>query len=385
MRGKEEVPYLPYGRQWITDSDIRSVSEVLKSDWITTGPKIEEFEALVAKKSGVAHGIAVSNGTTALHAAYIAAGIGPGDEVIVPAITFAATANMTILAGATPIFADVDEESLLIDPKSVKNLISNKTKAIVGVDFAGQPFDHRAMREITQQEDITLISDAAHSLGGFSEGEPVGSLADITTFSFHPVKPITTGEGGMVVTDKEDFANNARAMRNHGIDDTFREREAENTFEYDVSSLGSNYRITDFQCALGISQISRLEEWIARRNWIADLYDSKLSNIDGVDPIGRREGVLSAFHLYVVRVDKSLFGKDRGELFNHLRGCNIGVNVHYRPIYQFSFYRRMYGDLSSSCPVSERVYEEILSLPIFPNMGERDVNRVVEGIAQFGQ
>ena len=385
MSGAKDKGYLPYGRQWVSPEDIEAVIDVLESDWITTGPKVEEFERTVANKAGALHGVAVSNGTTALHAAYAAAGIGPGDEVIVPAITFASTANMVILRGAKPIFADVDKNTLLIDPESVRSLITDRTKAIVGVDYAGQPFDHLKLKKICHDRQILLISDAAHSLGGAHEGSPVGSLADITTFSFHPVKPITTGEGGMVVTDSEEFANKARAMRGHGIDATFREREAENTFEYDVSSLGSNYRITDFQCALGISQISRLDEWIAKRNWIADLYDSGLSNIEGISPIGRREGVLNAFHLYVVRVDKSRFGSDRGSVFRHLRESNIGVNVHYRPIYQFSYYRRKYGDLSGSCPNSEKAYEEILSLPIFPGMDLEDVNRVVDGIAKFSQ
>jgi perosamine synthetase len=373
-------PFLPYGRQWISDNDVKSVVEILKSDWITTGPKVNEFELGIAKKCSVKHGVAVSNGTTALHAAYSAIGVGPGDEVIIPAITFAATANMVAMNGAIPVFADVDRETLLIDPESVSELISDKTKAVVGVDYAGQPFDYLAIREIAESKGISVISDAAHSLGGSMDGSSVGSLADITTFSFHPVKSITTGEGGMVVTDDDDLAKKVREFRNHGIDATFRQREERNTFEYDVSTLGSNYRITDIQCGLGISQLSRLEEWVERRNRIADLYDEMIYSVDGVNPLGRVDGAISAFHLYVVRIERNLFGKGRDELFHSMRELGIGVNVHYRPVHLFSYYQRKFGTSKGSCPVAEEAYEEILSLPIFPKMDDRDVSRVVEAL-----
>ena len=384
MSDPDDTPFIPYGRQWISEEDVDAVTSVLRSDWITTGPKIEEFESAVASRCGAKHAISVNNGTTALHTAYSALGVGPGDEVILPSMTFASTANMAVLCGARPVFADVDEETLLVDPESVKELLSERTKLVVGVDFAGQPFDHLAIREITEDRGIPMASDAAHSLGGSYRGEPVGSLADVTTFSFHPVKPITTGEGGMVVTDIDNVASKCRIFRNHGIDTTFRQRESKSTFEYDVCSLGSNYRLTDIQCALGITQLNRLDEWVSMRNRIADLYDEHLSSLDGIKPLGRREEALNAFHLYVVRVDRDAFGKGRSEVFNYLRECGIGANVHYRPVHTFSYYQREFGTEIGSCPRAEHAYDEILSLPIFPKMDDEDVLRVVETLGECG-
>ena len=374
--------FIPYGRQWIVEEDIEAVIDVLNSDWITTGPKVNEFEENVARICGVRNGIAVCNGTTALHAAYSAVDIGPDDEVIVPAITFAATANMVSMLGARPIFADVDSDTLLIDPESVGKLISEKTKAVVGVDFAGQPFDHLAIREITDDMGISLISDAAHSLGASIDGKAVGSLADITTFSFHPVKPITTGEGGMIVTDDDLLADRVRKFRNHGIDATFRERVEKNTFEYDVSTLGSNYRITDIQCALGISQLGKLDQWVERRNQIADSYDEKLLGIEGITPLSRVDGAVSSFHLYVIRINGDAFGIHRDEVFQKMRSAGIGVNVHYKPVHLFSYYKREFGTKEGICPNAEQAFEEILTLPIFPMMGDEQVNFVIDSLAR---
>ena len=291
---------IPYGKQYIDDEDIQSVVDVLQSDWLTTGPKVGEFERAFADVVGAKYAVAVNSGTAALHAAMYALGIGPGDEVIVPAITFAATANCVVFQGGTPVFADVDPESLLIDSASVESRLSPKTKAVIAVDYAGQPCNYDSLAEIAKKHPLALIADACHSLGGRYKDRPVGSLALLNAFSFHPVKHITTGEGGMITTDGPKLADKMRLFRNHGITTDHRQRDAQGSWFYEMVDLGYNYRITDFQCALGMSQLKKLDRWIKRRREIAHRYDEAFQNMPHVTPLSVKGESFHVYHLYVV-------------------------------------------------------------------------------------
>ena len=371
---------LPYGKQSVDDDDVQAVMDVLRSDWLTTGPKVDEFERAVAETVGAKFGVAVSSGTAALHAAMRATGVGPGDEVIVPAITFAASANAVVYEGATPIFADVLHETLLVDPSDVERKITSRTKAIVSVDYAGQPCDYDVLGPLAAKAGAKLVADGCHALGARLGTRFVGSLADLTAFSFHPVKHITTGEGGMVVTNDPKLAGAARRFRNHGISTEYRERAEQGTWRYDMVELGYNYRISDLQCALGLSQLRKLTSWVTRRQEIAKAYDQAFAGLAGVTPLTKSPHVQHAYHLYVVRLSTEV--ADRQVVFSALREAQIGVNVHYLPVYLHSFYRERFGTEPGLCPVAEEVYEEILSLPMFPTMSDADVDRVVEAFTQ---
>ena len=370
---------IPYGRQSIDEEDIQAVTEVLRSDWLTTGPKVLEFEQVFAHFVGTKEAVTLSSGTAALHAAMYALDIGPGDEVIVPAMTFAATANCVIFQGGTPIFADVDPDTLLIDPLKVEAKITARTKAIISVDYAGQPCEYDALRKIAKRHGLALVDDACHSLGGSRKGKPAGSLADLSTFSFHPVKHITTGEGGMVTTDDSELARRMRVFRNHGITTDHHQRELQGSRYYEMVDLGYNYRMTDFQCALGLSQLRKLPGWVKRRQEIARKYDQALAEIDEVEPLHVLEGVKHAYHLYVVRLREDL---DRGTVFRNLREIGIGVNVHYIPVHLHPYYRACFDTGPGLCPVAEKAYEKILSLPIFSSMSEEDVRSVIRSVAK---
>jgi perosamine synthetase len=368
---------LPYGRQSISDEDIKAVVEVLRSDWLTTGPKVEQFEKAFAELVGARAAVAVSNGTAALHAAAYASNIGPGDEVIVPAMTFAASANCVLYQGGTPVFADVDRDTLLLDPHDVERKITSRTKAIVAVDYAGQACDYDALQTIADAHGLTLIDDACHAIGGSYKGRPVGTLADLNTFSFHPVKHVTTGEGGMITTDDRRLAERMRTFRNHGITTDHRQREREGSWVYEMVDLGYNYRLTDFQCALGISQIARLKERVTVRQRIARRYDEAFAAIPEIRPLAVRPDVSHGYHLYVVQLDLKRLNCDRAEIFRALRGARIGVNVHYIPVHLHPFYRERLGTAEGMCPVAEDAYTRILSLPMFAEMTDDDVDDVV--------
>lgn len=373
---KTEAPeVLPYGRQWLDEADIEAVVEVLRSDWLTTGPMVERFEQAFAAQCGVREAVAVSSGTAALHAAISALDLDPGDEVITTPMTFVATANAVLFAGGVPVFADVDPETLLLDPAAVEAAVTSRTRAILAVDYAGQPCDYDALRDIATRHGLALVADACHSLGGALGGRPVGNLADLSCFSLHPVKPITTGEGGMVTTGDDRLAERIRRFRNHGIDTDQRQRQQRGQWEYEMRSLGYNYRLTDFQCALGLSQLTRLEAFTGRRAAIAQQYDRALTGLGSVEPLRLRAGVRSAHHLYVIRVQG-----DRRRWFGRLREAGIGVNVHYRPVYLHAYYVERFGDRSGLCPVAETAYEQMLSLPIFPRMSDSDVRRVIDEV-----
>jgi len=371
---------LPYGRQWVDEVDVQAVVEVLRSDWLTTGPKVAEFEQAFADFVGAREAVAVNNGTAALHTAMYAAGIGPGDEVIVPPITFASSANCVVFQGGTPVFADVDIDTLLLDPTQVETKITPRTKAIVAVDYTGQPCDYDALRAVADRHGLILVADACHALGGSYKGRPVGSLVDLSTFSFHPVKHITTGEGGMITTDDPELAQRMRIFRNHGITSDHRQREQQGSWFYEMVDLGYNYRLTDFQCALGMSQLRKLPGWVARRQEIARRYDAAFTDIPAVEPLGVREDVSHAYHLYMIRLDLKRLRATRAEVFAALRAEGIGVNVHYIPVHLHPFYRERFATGPGSCPVAEAAYERLITLPIFPRMSDDDVDDVIAAV-----
>jgi perosamine synthetase len=368
---------LPYSRQWVDEDDIEAVASALRSDWLTTGPAVDAFEQALAALVGARRGVAVSSGTAALHAAMYALDIGPGDEIVVPPMTFAASANAAVYLGASPVFADVEPDTLLLDPREAEKKITPRTKAIVAVDYAGQPCDYAALRDIAARRHVALLSDACHALGASYHGRPVGALADLTAFSFHPVKHITTGEGGMVLTDDDRLAERMRMFRNHGITTDHRQRAERGAWFYEMADLGFNYRISDFQCALGISQLRKLSLWVERRREIAARYDAAFAGHGSIRPLAVRPGVFHAYHLYVVRL-----ATQRDKVFRALRERGIGANVHYIPVHLHPFYRRRFGAAPGLCPVAEAAYEQILSLPVFPRMSDADADRVIAELLQ---
>jgi perosamine synthetase len=371
---------LPYGRQWVDEVDVQEVVEVLRSDWLTTGPKVGEFEQAFADFVGGREAVAVSNGTAALHAAMYAIGIRPDDEVIVPPMTFAASANCVVFQGGTPIFADVDPDTLLLDPAQVEAKITPRTKAIIAVDYTGQPCDYDALQTIADRHGLALVADACHALGGSYKGRPVGSLADLSIFSFHPVKHITTGEGGIITTDDPDLAQCMRVFRNHGITSDHRQRAEQGSWFYEMVDLGYNYRLTDLQCALGMSQLRQLPGWVARRQEIARRYDAAFAEIPGVEPLGVRDDISHAYHLYVIRLDLAQLQVDRARVFAALRAEGIGINVHYIPVHLHPFYQERFGAGPGLCPVAEAAYERLVTLPIFPRMNDQDVDDVIAAV-----
>lgn len=377
---------LPYGKQTIEKDDIAAVTEALQSDWLTTGPMVDEFESAFALATSSIHAVAVNSGTAALHCAMHAAGIGrrKNDEVIVPAITFVATANASLYLGATPVFADVDPNTLLIDPDDVRRKITPNTRAIVAMDYAGQPCDYAALRAIADQHDLVLIADACHSLGASLDSNRVGSLADFSCFSLHPVKQITAGEGGVVVTNDGNAAQAMRSFRNHGIASDGRQRGKGGTHQYAMETLGFNYRLSDIQCALGHSQLKKLTRFTRRRNDVANFYHVLFESTPFITPLQTRPGVEHAFHLFVVRWDSKSTGISRDDALRQLRDRGIGANVHYQPVYQQPYYRQRFGSQNGCCPHAENVYQEILSLPIFVNITESDIRRVVHEICDIG-
>jgi perosamine synthetase len=372
---------IPYGRQSIDDDDINAVVDTLKSDWLTTGPLIPEFEQKIADFVHAKEAVAVSNGTAALHTAMYALGIHAGDEVIVPTMTFAATANCVVFQGACPVFSDVDPNTLLIDPDKIEEKITPRTKAIIAVDYAGQPCDYDYLWEIANRHHLSIVDDASHSLGAQYKNRPVGSLAELNTFSFHPVKNITTGEGGMITTDSPELAKRMRLFRSHGINTDHRQREEQGSWFYEMVDLGYNYRLTDIQCALGISQLKHLPDWISRRQEIAKRYTFAFKNIPGVNPLTVRKDVFHAYHLYVVQFDLTELKKtDRTLIFKALRAEGIGVNVHYIPVHLHPYYQNNFGTYVGQCPVAESAYRQIISLPMFPLMNDNDVEDVINAV-----
>lgn len=371
---------LPYGRQFISEEDIAAVVAVLHSDWITTGPKVEEFEQAVAARVGAQHAVAFSSGTAALHGAAFAAGLGPGHEAITTPLTFAATANCVLYQGAIPVFADVCADTLTIDPQEIEKHITLHTKAILPVDYAGHPADLGAIREIADRHHLIVIEDAAHALGAIYRGRSVGTLNEMTVFSFHPVKHITTGEGGMITTNDAGLARRLRLFRNHGINSDARTRQEQGGWFYEMVALGYNYRLTDISCALGLSQLRRLDMNLLRRREIASKYTNKFGKLPGIFPPTVHADVEPAWHLYPIRIDRTRLRADRTEIFRALRAENIGVNVHYIPVHLHPYYRERFGYRGGDYPVSEAAYESLVSLPMFHAMTDGDLEDVVKAV-----
>lgn len=365
---------IPYGKQTIEQDDIQAVVDVLKSDFLTTGPKIAEFEQTVADYVGAKYAVAISNGTSALHAACFAARIGPGDEVITTPLTFAASANCVLYCGGTPVFADVDPKTYNIDPEDIRRKITDRTKAIIAVHLAGQPCDMDAIHSIAREYGLIVIEDGAHALGSVYKGKKVGSMSDMTTFSFHPVKPITTGEGGMIVTDNEDFYKKMVLFRSHGItrDDSMMTRN-DGPWFYQQFDLGYNYRITDIQCALGCSQMKKLDRFLARRKEIVARYNEAFADCDNIITPYQLSDTESGWHLYIVQVKNC----DRRQVFEAMREKGIGVNVHYIPVYMHPYYQE-HGYENVHCANAEEIYSHIISLPLYPGLTSEQQDYVID-------
>jgi perosamine synthetase len=368
---------IPYGRQSIDEEDIAAVVAVLRSDFLTTGPAIPAFESALSAVTGTRHAVAVNSGTAALHATYFATGIGPGDEVITSPLTFAATANAALYLGATVRFADVDAATGNLDPSSVERALTGRTKAVVAVDYAGQPADYDALRTVIGDRPVALLADGAHSLGATDRDRPVGTLADATTLSFHPVKPITTAEGGAIVTDDANVARACARFRTHGVTKDPAELVADDgPWHYEQHDLGYNYRLTDLHAALGSSQLRRLDRFLARRRTIADRYNRELADVDALERPHVREGVVPGWHLYVVMVRDA---SRRRAFFECLRDLGLGVQVHYIPVYRHPYYVRLHLP-QEPCAIAEDRYARSVSLPIHPSMSDGDVDRVIDTV-----
>jgi len=374
--------FLPYGRQSIGEDDIQAVTDVLRSDWLTTGPKVAEFEQAFAASVGAKYAVSFSSGTAALHGAVFAAGLQAGDQAITTPLTFAGTANCVLYQGAEPVFADVCSDTLNLDPEQVAARLSAKTRAVLPVDYAGHPADLDAVLAIADGHGLTVIEDACHALGAEHRGRHVGGVAHMTVFSFHPVKHVTTGEGGMVTTNREDFAVRLRRFRNHGISTDARERQASGQWHYEMVDLGFNYRLTDIACALGLSQLKKLESNLARRRQIAARYSEAFRSIAGVVPPAVRADVNPAWHLYPIRLDPTKLNANRAQVFRALRAENIGVNVHYVPVHLHPYYRQRFGYQGGEYPVAEGAYEQLISLPMFHGMTNQDVEDVMSSVAK---
>jgi len=374
--------FLPYGRQLIDEDDIEAVVEVLRSDWLTTGPKVAEFEEAFAARVGAAYAVSFTSGTAALHGAAFTAGLGAEDEAITSPLTFAATANCVLYQGARPVFADVCGDTLNLDAELVRKRITGRTRVILPVDYAGHPADLDLIIEIAREHKLVVIEDACHALGAEYRGRSVGSIADMTVFSFHPVKHITTGEGGMVTTNNPEYAETLRRFRNQGISSDARQRQSAGQWHYEMVLLGFNYRLTDMSCALGLSQLRKLDGNLARRREIAGRYTDAFREIPGVIPPAVREGVNPAWHLYTIRIDSMKLAADRGQIFRALRAENIGVNVHYIPVHLHPYYRERFGYKGREFPVAEGAYERLISLPMFHGMSDQDVNDVISAVTK---
>lgn len=371
-----------YGRQWIDEEDIKAVAEVLRSDFITCGPKVDEMERTLEKYTGAKYAVAVCNGTAALHCACIAAGIGPGDEVITTPITFAASANCALYCGARPVFADINPETYNIDPQSIRACITDKTKAVVAVDFTGQSVENDEIRAICDEYNLIFIEDAAHAIATKYKGKQIGSLADMTCFSFHPVKTITGGEGGAVLTNNEVFYKKLVLAHTHGIthDESMMEGAPhEGPWYYEEISLGYNYRITDFQAALIVSQMSKLDKFAERRKEIVKRYDEAFSKLPEIYTQKEIPESDTCRHLYIIRLNLDRLTCTRREFFDAMSAENVQCQIHYVPVYWFPYYQHL-GYEKGLCPNAEEIYKGIMSIPLYPAMSDQDVEDVIHSV-----
>ncbi len=374
---------IPYGRQWIDSKDIKEVVKVLKTDWLTQGLKVAEFEKKLAEYCKAEYAVAVSSGTAALHLACIVAGIKQRDEVITTPLTFVATANAIVYCGGKPVFVDVEKDTLNIDPKEIEKKITKKTKAIVPVDFAGHPCDLCEIKKIAKKHNLLIIEDAAQALGseyspphqkfGVGVKKKIGSFADITIFSFHPVKTITMGEGGAVLTNKKDFYEKLKILRHHGIV----KNSGKGGWYYEIENPGYNYRLTDFQCVLGISQIKKIDKFIKKRREIAVKYNEAFKDIKEIITPAEKKYVKSAWHIYPIQLCLEKLNVDRKKIFETLQKQGIGVQVHHMLIHLFPFYQKKFGYKKGDFPIAERYYQRALTLPLFPKMTDKEVDKVI--------
>lgn len=393
--------FIPYARQSIDDDDIAAVVDVLRSDWLTQGPNVSAFEEAVAQRAGATNGVAVATGTAALHCACFAAGVGPGDEVITTPITFAASGNCALFLGGDVKFVDVRPDTYCMDPAKLESAITSRTKAIIPIDYTGQPCDVDAINEIAARYGLIVIQDSAHALGATYKGRPVGSLADMSIFSFHPVKHVAMGEGGLISVDDEKLTDSLRLFRTHGItnDDArmqLEEQAADNDggfgnranhdgrapWYYEMQALGFNYRITDIQCALGLSQLRKLDGFLARRREIAARYTDAFGTSAFLTTPHQESDRESAWHLYMLRLNLERMEKSRRQVFEELRGLGIGVHVHYIPVHLQPFYREKYGHRRGDYPEAEAFYDAALTIPLFPAMTDADCERVIQSVME---
>ncbi len=370
-----------YGRQWIDEDDIRAVSDTLRSDWITQGPAIATMERVLCELGGAQHAVAVSNGTAALHVAALAAGVEPGDEVVTTPITFAASANCALYCGARPVFADIDPDTYNIDVNSVAAHMTERTKAVVAVDYTGAIADIPSLKALCKQRGALLIEDAAHSIGGSLNGVRVGEMADITTFSFHPVKTVTAGEGGAVLTNDDAIYRSLLLYHTHGItkDEHLFEHPCDGPWYYEQQELGYNYRITDFQAALATSQIKKFDRFAARRKQIVQMYDEAFQDVPQLKLQRMLPGSDNCKHLYVLQLVLENLSCGRRAFFDALAAENVQPQVHYIPVYYFPYYERL-GYRRGLCPNAERLYDRILSIPLYPAMTDEDVSSVITAV-----
>ncbi|WP_281216908.1 UDP-4-amino-4,6-dideoxy-N-acetyl-beta-L-altrosamine transaminase [Lysinibacillus capsici] len=368
--------FISYGSQSIDEDDIQAVIETLRSPNLTQGPKIAQFEQAVADYVGSKYAVAFCNGTAALHGACYAAGISKGDEVITSPITFAASANSVRYVGGTVVFADIDERTYNINPEQIRTKITTKTKAIIPVDFTGQPVDIDVIMDIAREHKLVVIEDGAHSFGASYKGRKIGTQADMTMFSFHPVKPVTTAEGGVIVTNNEGYYKKLLKFRSHGIEPTVYAKE-QGDWYYEMTELGYNYRMTDLQAALGVSQMKKLDHFIKRRQEIAAKYNEVLKHVPGITIPKQLEDTESGWHLYMIQLDEA----NRKQVFDAMRAANIGVHVHYIPVYWHPYYQNL-GYERGQCPVAEEWYKKALTLPLHPRLTDDEFNYIVQRLKE---
>ncbi|MGB2601414.1 MAG: UDP-4-amino-4,6-dideoxy-N-acetyl-beta-L-altrosamine transaminase [Candidatus Omnitrophota bacterium] len=372
---------IPYAKQYIDEDDIKAVVDVLRSDWITQGPRIKDFEDTLCAYTGAKYAVAVSNGTAALHIACLAADIKEGDEVITSPMTFAASANCVLYCGGKPVFADIDRDTANINTAEIRTKITDRVKALIPVHFAGHSCDMKAIKDIADEYGLTVIEDAAHALGAEYKGKKIGSCeySDMTIFSFHPVKSITTGEGGAILTNRKDLYEKLMSLRTHGItkDEKIMSRN-DGSWYYEQRYLGVNYRITDFQCVLGLSQMKKLDGFVKRRKEIAEMYRKGLSEEAGITLPVERGDVRSAWHIYCIRVKDS---QTRKRVFDSLRDSGIFPQVHYLPVYMHPYYEQLgYG--KGLCPEAEDFYQREISIPLYPSMTDEEVSYVIDKVSE---
>ena len=379
---REKMIY--YSGQWITEDDIKAVSDALRDRLITCGPKVAKLEKELAEYVEAKYAVVCSNGTAALHCACIAAGIGPGDEVITTPLTFAASANCVLYCGGKPVFADIDPETYNIDPKSIEEKITDKTKAVIAVDYTGQAVKNKEIREICDRHNLIFIEDAAHAIGTKYDGKPVGGLADMTCFSFHPVKTITSGEGGAITTNNEKYYKMLVLAHIHGIthDKNEFEYECDGPWYYEETFLGYNYRMTDFQSALLLSQMKRLDQIIERKKEIDKRYNDEFSKMPEIILQKEIPESDSCKHLYVIRLNQDLLKCSRKDFFLAMEAENTRPQVHYIPVYWFPYYQKM-GYQRGLCPIAESIYQGILSIPFYPKMSDQDVEDTIHSVKKI--